>query len=199
MLRLRDIMTRDVLTMSPDFSIRDAMEFLATKRVSGAPVMENGEVVGVVSSSDLMAFAASLPGAHRDRSEDQPEWTEEEDSGQCDTDDESGTYFTEMLADAGDDVDIRFRTAELLASSGLDEATVADVMTERVHSLPSITEVSIAADYMRDAQIHRILVMENGKLRGIVSASDIAGAVADHRVTNRTYVFNRQTLFDQRP
>ncbi len=36
MLKLRDIMTRDLLTLSPDLSIRNAIESLLARRVSGA-------------------------------------------------------------------------------------------------------------------------------------------------------------------
>ena len=49
MLRLRDIMTTELLTFSPETSVRDAMESLAAKHVSGAPVVAGTKVVGVVS------------------------------------------------------------------------------------------------------------------------------------------------------
>ena len=39
MLRLRDIMTTDLLTLAPEVTIRDAMESLAAKHVTGAPVV----------------------------------------------------------------------------------------------------------------------------------------------------------------
>ena len=42
---------------------------------------------------------------------------------------------------------------------------------------------------MREHAIHRVLVMEQDRLRGIVTTSDIAAAVADHKLTTRTYVF----------
>lgn len=161
MLRLRDIMTRDVLSMSPDFSIRDAMEFLAKHCVSGTPVLENGKVVGVVSASDLIAFAAALPPSRSD-------------------------------------VDVCFRDAESPFMGSLDDHTVAEVMTETVHSLPSTTEVSVAAQFMRSARIHRVLAMEAGRLCGIVSMSDIAGAVADQRVTGRIHAFTTRTPVDRR-
>jgi CBS domain-containing protein len=199
MLRLRDIMTRKVLTMSPDFTIRDAMEFLAARRVSGAPVVDNGEVVGVVSGTDLMAFAATLPEARSEPSDDEIEVDiDDEDPAKWDSEDDTGTYFREMLSDAGDDVDVHFRDSQRPVTSSLDDHTVAEVMTETIQSLPSITEVSVAADFMRNAKIHRVLVMDGGRLCGIVSASDIAGAVADHRIASRTYVFNRFREFDRR-
>jgi CBS domain-containing protein len=57
MLRLRDIMTKDVLTVTRDMPMRDAMALLARRHVSGAPVIDRGQVVGVVSSTDLLEFA----------------------------------------------------------------------------------------------------------------------------------------------
>jgi CBS domain-containing protein len=57
--------------------------------------------------------------------------------------------------------------------------------------MPSDTPVEDAADFMRSATIHRVLVMADGKLEGIVSTSDIAAAVADNRLSHRVYVFQR--------
>jgi len=63
------------------------------------------------------------------------------------------------------------------------------VMSDRICSLPSHTRVDQAADFMRTTAIHRVLVMDDGVLVGIVSMKDIADAVADHKLTERTYVF----------
>jgi CBS domain-containing protein len=52
--------------------------------------------------------------------------------------------------------------------------------------------VSEAADYMRRVGIHRVLVMEGEELLGILTALDLAKAVADHRLQNRVYVFGRR-------
>lgn len=60
MLRLRDIMTRDVVSATRDMTIRDAMELLSERHVSGAPVVDCGKVVGVFSATDLLAFLADL-------------------------------------------------------------------------------------------------------------------------------------------
>ena len=78
MLRLRDIMTTDVLTVSPETSIREAMELLGRHHVSGAPVVSGLKLVGVVSANDLMTFASALPGAptERDRRDAAETWDE---------------------------------------------------------------------------------------------------------------------------
>ena len=62
MLKLRDIMTRDVITLDSDLSVRDAMALLAGRHVSGAPVVSGANVIGVISGTDLLDFASSLPG-----------------------------------------------------------------------------------------------------------------------------------------
>lgn len=49
------VMTRKVFAVGPDTSIESASRLFAQKRVSGAPVVSaNGEIVGVVSLSDLV-------------------------------------------------------------------------------------------------------------------------------------------------
>lgn len=49
-----DVMTHKVFAVSPDTSLETAARLFAQKRVSGVPVVDaSGEVVGVVSASDL--------------------------------------------------------------------------------------------------------------------------------------------------
>jgi len=53
-LRVREIMTREVFTVAASTSIDDAARSLSFHRVSGAPVLEHGRIVGVVSKTDLV-------------------------------------------------------------------------------------------------------------------------------------------------
>ena len=62
-------------------------------------------------------------------------------------------------------------------------------MTRKVQSLPPDSGVDEAAILMIQKKIHRVLVMHDGRLVGIVSTSDVAKAVAEHRIMNRTFVF----------
>jgi CBS domain-containing protein len=54
-LRLHDIMTRKVFTVTPDAFIVQAAELLTENRVAGLPVVDKGgTVVGIVTDSDLL-------------------------------------------------------------------------------------------------------------------------------------------------
>ena len=54
-LTLGRIMTPNVATVSPRMTLREAARLLDERRVSGAPVVEHGRVVGVVSNADIRA------------------------------------------------------------------------------------------------------------------------------------------------
>jgi predicted transcriptional regulator len=52
------------------------------------------------------------------------------------------------------------------------------MMTRNVCSLASDAEVGEAAQYMWQAGIHRLLVLDAGELSGILSMSDLARVLA---------------------
>jgi CBS domain-containing protein len=204
MLHLKDIMTRDVITVSPDLSVRDAMELLTSHHVSGAPVLAGGKVVGIISATDLLVFVATLASA-RPQSADPERDTERQDGDGPDDpaawderSDPSATYFSELWSDSTDELGERFSEPNGVVLDVLDAHTVSEMMTVDVCSLPSFARVTAAADYMQRAGIHRLLVIDDGHLAGIVSAMDIARAVAQGRITSRTYVFGQPPAFDGR-
>ena len=51
--RLRDIMTRGVVTVTPRDDIREAAHLMAEEQIRRLPVVENGCIVGMLSLSDL--------------------------------------------------------------------------------------------------------------------------------------------------
>lgn len=189
MLRIRDIMTTDVVTLSPDASLRDAMDTLTSRHITGAPVVAAGRVAGVVSLTDLAEFAASQPGVPTLRPPvDEPdEWENAGDMAYLD--DPPSAYFAELYDDAGADVAARFDQSESPEWNALEDHTVAEAMSRRISVLPPDAPVDHAAAVMRRAGIHRVLVMDGGELLGVLTTTDIANAVADHRLQSRVYVF----------
>lgn len=54
-MQASDIMTRDVITVAPDDSVRDAVLMLLKNRISAMPVLDDqGRLVGVISEGDLL-------------------------------------------------------------------------------------------------------------------------------------------------
>ncbi len=62
------------------------------------------------------------------------------------------------------------------------EHYVAEVMTGRMFSLSPDLNVVEAARLMTNRRIHRVIIVEDGNLEGIVSAMDFVRAVAEGRL-----------------
>lgn len=57
-----DLMSRDVVTLSPLTEIAAAARLLTERKITGAPVVgKDGEILGVVSQTDLTRFQANAP------------------------------------------------------------------------------------------------------------------------------------------
>jgi CBS domain-containing protein len=54
-MRVREVMTTDVVAVEPTTPLRAVAALLAERRISGVPVVLNGAVLGVVSESDIVA------------------------------------------------------------------------------------------------------------------------------------------------
>ena len=192
MLRLRDIMTRDVMTFSPETTLRDASDELAMRHLGGAPVVAGRKVVGVVSMMDILAFQADTPPVPTDGT-DLGGWESYADETRRDETEEQplALFFTDLWTDAGPELGTRFDAARAVEWDLLAEHSVAEVMSRHVCALGPDADVEEAAEEMRRLHIHRVLVMEGDSLQGIVSTMDITGAVADHRFLVHRYVFDR--------
>jgi CBS domain-containing protein len=61
-MRVDRVMTKDVLTVSPEASLRDVARLLSERGISGVPVCDpDGGVLGVVSEADVLAKEEGLP------------------------------------------------------------------------------------------------------------------------------------------
>lgn len=180
MVPLSKIMTTELVTVSPDLTLQDVAQVLAGNGISGAPVVSGCELVGVISTTDVVEFDATAPSMEPVR-EDQVAWGEIRSVLPVDGSEvgQPGLYFTEMWDDSGADVLERFRS-DTPEWNRMAEATVGSAMTTSVVSLPPGAAVQEAARIMLAAGIHRILVIdEGGDLVGLVSSSDIVQAVAE--------------------
>jgi len=182
MLKIRVLMSTDLLTVSPEASLREAAELFSDEHIGGAPVVSGGSPVGVVSIHDILTFESSHPGAPT-TSEPAPDWQGPDESGDTWPEEETGNaalYYTDIWSDAGGEVVERFGTTDRPEWSILDEHTVSEVMTPTIESLPPDTGAQEAARYLIDHDLHRVLVLdEDGELLGVLTTTDLVRALAE--------------------
>lgn len=180
MLTVEQVMTSDVLVLSPDATLRDAVEALSARHVSGAPVLSGGRVVGILSAYDVLSFEASMPGVPTEREasesllDDFVDWEDEADP--------PASYFTDLWDDAGADTTERFNSTETPEWDVLTEHTVGEAMSQTVIALPPSAPLQLAAEAMEQSGVHRVLVVDDGQLVGIVTTMDVTRMVALYAV-----------------
>jgi CBS domain-containing protein len=144
----KDIMQSQVVTVSPDAPLHSTQRLFYEEGIQGAPVVdEQGRVVGMITSTDILRAAAEAAESAASAA----------GYGRDDLDSSGGLFPLD--------------SAEF--QERLQDVTVADFMTEgAVHVAPS-TPICEIARIIRENKIHRLLVVENGALRGIVSTFDL--------------------------
>jgi acetoin utilization protein AcuB len=62
-IKVKDIMTKDPITVPPDYTAEETAQVLLDSKISGAPVVDdNGQVVGIITQTDLFRVLISLTG-----------------------------------------------------------------------------------------------------------------------------------------
>ncbi len=60
MLQAQEVMTREVVSISPEATLSDAIELLLARKISGLPVVDHeGKIIGIISEKDILNFAFS--------------------------------------------------------------------------------------------------------------------------------------------
>jgi acetoin utilization protein AcuB len=62
---VKEVMTRDPITVTPDTTIEEAAVIMRDNEISGLPVVEDGKVVGIVTETDIFDMLVRLLGFRR--------------------------------------------------------------------------------------------------------------------------------------
>jgi CBS domain-containing protein len=143
MLKAKDIMTRDVLCVSPETEISRAVKLLLENHYNGLPVVDNqGLLVGIICQSDLVFQQKKIP---------------------------IPSVFT--LMDSVITLSSPHRIEKEVEK--MAAITVAQAMTpDPVFVEPNTTLEEVATIMVRD-NLHTLPVVEHRKLVGIIGKEDI--------------------------
>jgi CBS domain-containing protein len=143
MLKVKDIMTRELITISPETEIIQATKLLLENRINGIPVTdETGKLVGILCQSDLIAQQKKLP---------------------------IPSFFT-FLDGLITLTSIKQMEKQVQKIAAI---TVSQAMTPNPVTVQPDTNIETVAALMVDRSFHTIPVVDKGELVGIVGKEDI--------------------------
>ena len=64
-MKVRDLMTTDPITTTPDAPLKEAARVMVREKVSGLPVLKDGELVGIVTEGDFLRQEANRDQPYR--------------------------------------------------------------------------------------------------------------------------------------
>lgn len=169
MTRVRDIMRTDVFTVAPSTSVREIAQLLVREAVSGVPVVEeDGTVIGVVSASDIVRVASREPEAEIGfEPRRRPPALEHEEGD--DLTGSAGFYAPDVIPEW---------VRPVMLGDALDDLDASAIMTPASFFVRPDLTLGELADFLVRGRIHRALVLERGRLVGIVSSFDALRALA---------------------
>lgn len=159
-LTAADVMHVAVKTVPSTMTLADLEDELSRENVSGFPVVDSGQLVGVVSRSDVLQRISS----EREIAEKTSDFYF----------DETGFYEARMESWK----DIADRVGERL--EGL---LVGDVMAKQLYTIAIDEPLKEIADRFIRHRIHRLPVTDQGTLVGIVTTMDLVRLIAEGRVS----------------
>jgi CBS domain-containing protein len=158
-----DLMETDVLVFRPGDAVEQALLELEDSGHGAAPVVDvGGRVRGMFSMSDVARLEAArlerLPGA--------------------------GGGSTMLGNAAGEEAVEIEQEDEVLEMEGWNSdqdggPTVGEWMSVELVAVPPEASLPRVCAAMVDQRVHRVLVLERGRLRGMVSTMDVAACIAE--------------------
>jgi len=152
MKKVKDFMNSEVLYFKPEDSIFEVAKVFSEKNISGAPVVENDKVVGVISECDIVKFMSSKLGKKRTA---------------------LPSLSLLIFSFIKDNVELKSEVDKI------SKIKIKDFMSRKVVSINSEANLLEAASLMEKYDINRLPVVDEGKLVGIVSRADLIKALIE--------------------
>ena len=147
-LRVRDLMTTQVITVKPTDTVRQAVIRMAVDNVSGAPVVDNrNHVLGMISQTDILKLILR----YQDKLDE----------------DDAGHLLNTPLDTSASSQDVN------IANKEISDKKVEDIMVKSTLVTTPYAEIIEALKVMMKLGVGRLPVLEQGVLVGTISRSDI--------------------------
>jgi CBS domain-containing protein len=154
----KDLMQRKLVRLQVDTSVEDAIETLEEHGISGAPVVDtSGRLVGVFSARDVARSEHVREGRIS---------TREADDELMDLEGEE------------DEVEMALERRHAFSSANAGADCVADWMSTELLTVDPDADLRKVCASMARESMHRVFVVEAGKLVGVVSSMDVVRHVA---------------------
>ena len=158
-LLVKEIMQRHVHTIAPWVTLPELEQAFLKKGVSGFPVVDKGELVGIVSRSDIVRQLFLEHHAAKNTSDFYF--------------DDAGFHETPLVT---------FEQIADRVGERIEQLQVKDVMSRGLVKVAPDQSLGQLAQTLVSNRIHRVLVSEEDRLIGLVSALDLVGLIANGRV-----------------
>ena len=159
-MRVADIMSTNLYAVDPDMLLSDLEWELSRRRFSGAPVVLDGKLVGMISRADIVrriGFSHAMSEMALD-------------------------YYRQLESTReGPPQDYERLTDQTLGSQ-LRTLHVRDAMTTSPTTIGPEASPVVAAQLMLDRGVHRIVVVIGAHPVGLVSSLDLVRLVAQNRL-----------------
>jgi len=145
------------LTVGPETTLLELRRIFVENHIHGVPVVDReGRLLGIVSSSDLLASGLYTDDAERPRPA-------------------AVDYLTELFEFSPEEP--RDFTSDL--DDGFGSRTAGDVMTKDASTVDIDAPIDEAARALVERRIHRVVVLEHGRVCGIISSLDLVSVLAN--------------------
>ncbi len=157
---VKDVMTKKVVSLNANDTVKEAVKKLAEHNISGAPVVDdNNSLVGIFSEADILRILRTNYS-------------------------EMKMVYPSVHAFGIDFYESRQRKEIQKALDEIAALKISEVMTTRVYVAEPNDYVEDVGPVLIEKKINRLPVIENGKLVGIITRGDIIKAIylnKDHK------------------
>lgn len=154
-LTAKEIMSNNILWVKTTMTLEDLAMLLCEHSITGAPVMdEMGQIVGVVSRSDIVNYTNAISQHEKDRTDE---------------------YYHVHRWGA------KLGNEELEQLHAIDEGevTVKDIMTPTVFSVDEHATLLNIIDQMMENKVHRLFATHGKDIVGIITTGDLLRVIAE--------------------